>query len=242
MPLDRSDTEIFQAFHESVKDDHRKCIPATITAVHATRGTVDVVPAILNPLFDEFGSVSFEQLPSLSDVPIGIMRGGGFLVWLPVAVGDSVLVIFSDLSTDSWRAGASAPTPSRPNFVGKHTPAGPFAIPCVAPDMAMLSQPGMTPGKLVVGKDGADTQIQISASEIDLGRHPTSFVALSNLVDTAVTTIVTAFNAHTHALSVTVPFITAGLATATGTGITTSLVTPITPAPGSVAAALVKAQ
>ena len=198
MPLERSDVEIFQAFHDAVKDDHRKIIPATITAVHADTCTVDVVPAIQNPLFDEFGAVSYETLPSLKGVPLGIIRGGGFLVWVPVQPGDSVLLVFSDLSTDSWRASTPGGSPVQPVFVGKHTPAGPFAIPCVAPDSAAPTSPVTASGNLIIGKDGAQQQIQISSSLILLGESAAQFVALSNLVDTAVSSIVTAFNTHTH--------------------------------------------
>lgn len=222
MPLSRSLTEVLNAARDSTLDGIKKCIPATVTAVHASRQTVDVQIAIKNPLFDEYGAVAFEKAPSFADVPLGVMRGGGFLVWVPVQVGDSVLLVFSDLSTDTWRSGNGSPVP--PGWVGKHTTDSPFALPCVAPDASFLSSPGADPGKLIIGKDGATAQIKISASDIELGGIADA-VGLASKINAAVTTIVNAFNTHTHP--------------APG-GATSAPTVPISPAPPSVASTIVK--
>lgn len=220
MPLDRSPAETFGRFADALKHDMRKCLPATVTAVHADRQTVDVQVAVNALLFDDLGNAFQEDAPSLSDVPLGVMRGGGFLVWVPVAVGDSVLLVFSDLSTDTWRAGDG--TPQAPGWAGMHTHDSPFALPCVAPDARMLTS---TPtDKLVIGKDGTDEQIVISASDIKLGASAVDFVALASKVATELGKISTA-------LTSIVTSCPAGVGTGT-----------VTYTPGAVAATIVKAE
>jgi hypothetical protein len=173
--------ELFGAHLDVTKNEIRKVAQGTVTAVYAARQTVDVQLAVNNPIFDEIGNVFTEPAPSLSDVPLGVMRGGGFFVWLPVNIGDSVLVLFSDLSTDTWRAGGGLP--QDPGFVGKHTMDSAFAIPMVAPDANILIGPGVNPTKLVIGKDGSPAQILISATDIELGATAVDAVALASLVN-----------------------------------------------------------
>lgn len=166
MPLPRSMAEILGAHSDALKGDIRKVLPATITAVHPDRQTVDVQIAINNPVFDDLGNAYTEPAPSISDVPLGVMRGGGFLVWLPVAVGDSVLLVFSDLSTDNWRAGDG--TAQDPGWMGKHTFDSPFALPMVAPDAKFFSDPNAAPTSLIIGQDGGASQIRISPTTMQI--------------------------------------------------------------------------
>jgi hypothetical protein len=183
MPLPRSNAEILAAHMDAIMADIRKCLPGTVTAVNTTRQTVDVQLAVNGVLFDELGTAISVPAASLSDVPLGVMRGGGFLVWVPVAVGDSVLVLFSDYSTDTWRDTCTGPAVD-PGWVGVHTADSPFAIPCVTPDAGFLTS---TPGdKVVVGKDNADEQILIGASDILLGRSAVDPVALATKLDSLI--------------------------------------------------------
>lgn len=188
MPLERSLAEVFGAHADQIKHDIWKCRPATITAVHADRQTVDVQVAINGLIFDDLGSAIQEPAPSFSDIPLGVMRGGGFLVWLPVAVGDSVLLMFTDLSTDTWRAGDG--TAQGPGWAGQHTCDSAFAIPCCAPDAKMMAAPNADPGKVIIGKDGASAQIRISATDIELGAPATAAVALNTKIDSLINVLV----------------------------------------------------
>lgn len=112
------------------------------------------------------------------------------MVWVPVTVGDSVMLVFSDLSMDVWRASdGSKPVP--PGWVGKHTADSPVAYPCVAPDSKALSSPSAD--KVIIGKDGGQAQIAISASAVELGASPTDFIALASLVDSNFNAVKAAF-------------------------------------------------
>jgi hypothetical protein len=185
MPIERSLPEIFKTFGDALKHDIRKVMPATVTAVNAAAQTVDVQIATNNLLFTDLGDAIEEDAASLSGVPLGCLRGGGFMIWLPVAVGDSVLLVFSDLSADTWLAGDG--TPQAPGFMGVHTSDSPFAIPMFAPTAKTLASPAAEPGSLIIGKDGATAQIRLTAANIELGGPAgtplTDFVALASKVD-----------------------------------------------------------
>ena len=206
MPHERTLSEVLLNFGDQLKNDVKKCCPATVTAVHPSTTadyagqTVDVQVATLNVVFDELGTAIQEPPISFANVPLGCLRGGGFLVWLPVTVGDSVLLIFSDLSADSWRAGDGSSQP--PGFVGKHTTDSPFALPMFAPDAKVFSSPGANPGNLIIGKDGSSQQIQIDGSHINLGGPtPADFVALASKVLSALSTLKTYLAALTLPVS-----------------------------------------
>jgi len=181
MPLPRSQAEIFGQALDVAKNEIRKCATATVTAVYPSRQTVDVQLCVNNPVFDELGNTFTEPAPSLSDVPLGVLRGGSFFVWMPVAVGDSVIILFSDLSTDVWRAGDG--TAQDPGWVGKHTMDSPFAIPMCAPDAKFFADPGNDATELIIGKDGAPAQIRLSATQIKLGNNVTDRMALTAPID-----------------------------------------------------------
>lgn len=183
MPFPRSPAEIFAAFMDAMKNETVKVRVATVTNVSLDRQTVDVQLCTNNPIFDEIGNVYTEPAPSISDVPYGILRGGGMMVSLPLEVGDAVLLLFSDLSTDVWRAGDG--TAQDPGFVGKHTFDSAFAIPMFDRDARFFVDPedSTAAGKLLIGKDGGAAQIRISTSAIELGNAVTDNVALSSKCD-----------------------------------------------------------
>lgn len=226
MPVNRSEAEILFAHAEQIKQSIKKCTVATVTKVYPDRQTVDVQAAIINVVHDDLGNTFQEPVTAFADVPLGVLRGGGMFVWLPVAVGDSVLLIFSDLSCDTWRAGDGSPQP--PGFVGRHTSDSPFAIPCCAPDGKFFTSPNADPNKIIIGPDRDTAQIHIGPSDIELGHPAADHVGLASKIDAAVSTIVAAFNTHLHT------------GVQTGGGSSGPPATPISPAPGTVASSLVK--
>lgn len=199
MPYERSHVEIMEAHKDKMFDAIKKTMVATVINVYPARQTVDVQTAVQNPLWDEYGNVTFEPPHVFSDVPLGVMRGGGFFVWLPVQKGDSVLLIYTDLSTDAWRGGNG----TQPGFVGKHTTDSMFAVPFCAPDSQMFVDPNNDPDKIIIGQDGGPAQIRLSATDIELGISPGDAAALASKVDAGFTQIINALNssigtAHTH--------------------------------------------
>ncbi len=190
MPIERSISEVLEAHGEAIRRDIRKCVPATVTAVSAALQTVDVQIAINDVLYTDMGDGVDMGAASLANVPLGCLRGGGFFLWVPVAVGDSVLLIFSDASADTWRAGDGSPKP--PGFAGLHTADSPFAIPMFAPDAKGLGSPVTAATKMMLGRDVATEQIRISDTAIELGSPAVDAVALASKVD-AINTLLKAF-------------------------------------------------
>jgi Phage protein Gp138 N-terminal domain len=180
MPFSRELPEVIAAAADGTLEGLKKIAIGYVTAVNG--GFVDVQLMTQSPLFDEFGNVTFEPAPAIGGVPLCVMRGGGFSVSLPVSVGDSVLVVFTDLSADTWRA-SQGTQPVAPGWVGRHTWDSAFALPCVAPDASAIAP---TAGKVVIGK-GSNT-IAVSASDIELAGTG-DFVALASKVLTELTKI-----------------------------------------------------
>lgn len=183
---ERTLTECFLAHGDAVRDSMRKVLPAIVTATHGR--TVDVQLAIKNPLLRD-DEVVFEDAPTICDVPWGTLAGGGFVVWVPPAVGNQCLLVFSDLSTDTWRD-SDGSQPVAPGFIGKHTMDSPLAVPMFRPDaMAVQSAPA---NAVVIGQDGGSSQIAISGSDIFVGQSATQALALAPFIDAFIKAFLTA--------------------------------------------------
>jgi hypothetical protein len=97
--------------------------------------TPEVEISVREPVVDEDGAVATEALPLISDVPVLWPGGGGFHVHLPLAAGDHVLLVFSDLATGVWRSSGQQ---SDPGDLRRHHLSYCFAIPCVRPDSSPI--------------------------------------------------------------------------------------------------------
>ena len=214
--------EIFGAFLDTVRDEVWTAMPATVTAVYPDRQTVDCKPAIKNPLFADDGTPTFEELPGLSDIPLGVLRGGGFFVWIPVIPGDSVILLFSKLSMDTWRSG-SGEGPVAPSWVGKLGFGSAIAVPLVAPDASFFTDIATDPLKIIIGKDGSPAQVKLSATDIELGGS-TDAVALASKVDALFQAIATCVIVPTDGGAAIKAAVVAALAALATPGTTASLI------------------
>lgn len=77
-------------------------LPGIVAKVDLSAMTVSIQPAIQGQIQKSDGSFEYVNLPLLVDVPIVFPRAGGFILTLPVAVGDEVLVVFASRCIDSW--------------------------------------------------------------------------------------------------------------------------------------------
>lgn len=153
---------------------------------------------------------TFETIPALTDVPIAWPAGGGYAITMPLVAGDLVTVVFSEADDTQWRAtGDIAP----PNNLRRH---GLYAraIPCGGLDTKTLPSHS---GKLYISsQDGSGSGVVLDGTLVELAGGA-DFVALAAKVDAAVSTIVTAFNSHTHVVTTT-----GGPTTQTGTTVPTA--------------------
>lgn len=77
------------------------CTVAKITSVtnFAQKGTITVKP-VLNYKYQD-GTIG--HMPSLLEVPTVFPSGGGGMLSFPLAVGDTVMLLFSQRSLDEWK-------------------------------------------------------------------------------------------------------------------------------------------
>lgn len=101
-------------------------IPGIVTEVNLEDMTVSVQPAIQGAVSDENGAVTFVDLPVLVKVPVCFPKAGGFVLTMPIAVNDEVLVVFSARAIDTWwqSGGVGKPIEAR-----MHDLSDGFAIP-----------------------------------------------------------------------------------------------------------------
>lgn len=77
-------------------------IPAIVTKVNLAAMTIEAQPAIQGILEDQYGNFKNVNLPILGDVPICFPSAGGFILTLPITIGDEVLIMFASRCIDSW--------------------------------------------------------------------------------------------------------------------------------------------
>lgn len=113
-----------------VLDGRQSCIwtamPAIVQSVDLDAMTCEVQPAIQGTVENENGTTQSVNLPLLVDVPILFPSAGGFLVTLPMAEGDEVLVVFASRCIDSWWQSGGV---GRPMEARMHDLSDGFALP-----------------------------------------------------------------------------------------------------------------
>jgi hypothetical protein len=150
-----------------------------VTAYNPLFDTVDVLPMILRP-FSQDGETVHEELPILPDIPIVWPRAGGYILHMPIAQGDTVLLVFSHDCTDGWRETGAQ---SAPGDLRRHSLSNAVAVPGVFPQTAPLSadptQAASRLAGLVIGQEGTTNQIEVSDLGIALGHLAVMPVALA---------------------------------------------------------------
>lgn len=219
---------VIQAFIDSALRQCRVWMPATVLTVTPGGTTqVSVQPQLLRTFTNSPTPV---KLPPLQNVPVFYPRGANYGVKLPVAVGDSGIVLFCDQSLDIWKA-QTEPGYVWPQSTRAHDLSDgcfiPGAYPLLSPpatqtaaagplDMVLynglaqlLLQPGGTfiqgNGPLNVFQLLAETLTELVATVTDIAG---SFTALAT-AGTTDGTIPTTTAAFTVAAGALVPFITA---------------------------------
>jgi hypothetical protein len=223
MERPRTLPELLRKSSRATVNELHTCLPGKVAAWDATKNLADVELQVSLSTWDDDQNRTYEDPPVLPAVPVVWPRAGGFVITLPLAVGDMVLVIFSETSTAEWRATGqkSKPADARRLSIGH-----PVCIPGFFPDVTQMAagDAGARANTMILGKDGSDLQVRIDNTNIKLGASATDFVALASKVATELTKIQT----------------TLASATAAGGGAAVLYGTPYVPS--SVAATEVKAK
>jgi hypothetical protein len=184
-----SGLDVQDLFLQQALSDLHTCMPAEIVAVRDggadKRQFVDVQPMLQRVIIDENGEQQNESLPVVQMVPVAYMQGGGFFISMPLAVGDTVLLVFAERSLDTWiqNAQRASRQPVMPGDLSMHSLEGAIAMPCgPAPRSALLT--GVDAADLVVATATGTVLARFKANGQVSIAEGTQFVALANLVAT----------------------------------------------------------
>lgn len=142
----------------------RVALPARVESYDASTQQATVQPLIYEGYQDETGERQAERLPVVTGVPVVFPGSGGFRVTFPVAVGDTVLLVFASSSIDRWLAlgGEVDPIDDR-----RHNISDAIAIPGLHSFASPLANaPTST---MSLGNDNGGPTIEISATDIQVG-------------------------------------------------------------------------
>lgn len=188
----QSDLEVWAARTEALKAEIHTCIPCTVDAFHASRGTVDLRPVCKATAPGPVGgsyvdSVPYE-LPLILDVPVvWPMASGTMTMSWPLAVGDMCLLVCTTEDTSLWwDSGVSPSDPAQPGRHGLHG----YAIPG-----------GVPKSKVPPGASQAGLTVVAPTIRLASTASPGDWAALASKVDTCMTNISTWLTSHTHAVA-----------------------------------------
>lgn len=170
-------------------------MPAEVVSYDQATQTASVQPLLQYVLRDETGAELVESYPQIDAVPVQFPRYGGFVMTMPVAAGDIVLLVCAERSLDRWRASGGQVDPGD---LRMHSLADAVAIPGIYPTSEAIPSASVSTTGAYLGKEGGPG-VHVTAAGVELGGSvaapPTDFVALSALVTTAFTTLKTALAA-----------------------------------------------
>lgn len=157
--------ETLRAVQESAAVDLHTALPGIIVRYNHQTQTADIQPAVQRviPALDEDEEDSVESLPVLPNVPVAFPRAGGFFLHFPLAVGDSVLVVFCEQDTNAWRNTGDEADPGSPE---RHGLSGAVAIPGYFPRTSTIADADDVNGH--IGRDGGPN-IEFQSSQIHAG-------------------------------------------------------------------------
>lgn len=212
--------DTLMALKREVMQGLRCCVPGQITALNVADGTVDVQVSLMQ---QNTSGISVPY-PELRGCPVVTIQGGGVAAIMPIQVGDSCLVFFSDRCIDAWfQTGSPQPLPN----LRMHDLSDGFAL----VGLNSMVNPILTP--LLVGEGGIAESEFATGAKVALN-PATHLITIKNgtqslfTIMTTLTTTLTALN--TTLATMTTASIASGAtqtAIATYTATFTSLITQI---------------
>lgn len=112
-------------------------MPGMVTKVNLTAMTVEVQLTIQGKVYLQDGTFKYVDISPLQDVPICFPKAGDFVLTLPIAIGDEVLVVIASRCIDAWWQNGGYQ--NQPMEMRMHDLSDGFAIP------GPCSQPNVIP-------------------------------------------------------------------------------------------------
>jgi hypothetical protein len=146
-------------------EDLHVAMPAKVVRYDAAAQQVDVQPLVKGTYLDEQGNRVAESMPVVPCVPVLFPGAGGFRVTFPVTVGDTVLLVFSETSLDTWLQHGDEVDPADER---RHHLSDAIAIPGLR-DFAHALSSAPT-DRMTAGYD-TGPQVHLTQTEVQLGGH-----------------------------------------------------------------------
>jgi len=202
--------EVIRAWVDARARAMHVAMPGRVQSYDPATQRATVLPMVRHEVPQSDGSSAYEDLPPLPEIPVLQPRGGAFFLHLPVAVGDTVLLVFQDVATGSFEA-SDGSSPVYPGDLRRHGLSSAVAIPGYAVHARALESVSGSPSDLLLGKDdgtrvairptgevvvtqGATTVLEIDASGKTIVAGGADFVALAALVKGNLDALKTIFN------------------------------------------------
>jgi len=173
--------------------DFRVACPGIIQSFNSSKQTVTVQLALRERINID-GVTSWEEIPTLLDVPVFMPRAGGYSLTMPITSGDECLVIFGDNCMDAWYQSGGVQ-----NQIDKrrHDLSDGYAL------IGVWSQPNVISGystsSAQLRNDAGTALVEVSGTTINITTNGTTNISGGAVNISGTTTIQDkVFLSHTH--------------------------------------------
>lgn len=174
--------EIIRAAMGSAMADTYHALPGIVVAYYPTEQAADVRIALDDPRFDpDTDERADEPWAIYPKMRVAWPRFGGFTICGPLAPGNAVQVFFQDLDDSKFRATGQPGPPQNTRRFGADAA---FCVPWDLTDAGVAADAAAAGTVMIVGKDGDQAQVRVSAGTIQLGATGGDFAALASKVET----------------------------------------------------------
>lgn len=95
--------ELLERFRNAVQEDLHTALPGRVESYDRATQTANVRPMVRRALPNVEGGTTAEEMPVLRAVPVVWPRVGNWFLHMPLAVGDSVLLVVLERDLARWR-------------------------------------------------------------------------------------------------------------------------------------------
>lgn len=127
------DTAISNSIEDRILEIHTM-LPATVTAIDYIKQEVEIQLGVKRI----YKNGSEIVVPPIVQVPIGILRGGNWIITFPVQIGDQGVAFFSEREMNQWRL-AGDQGPQTPRQMNKHDYTDAYFLPALASAAKVIS-------------------------------------------------------------------------------------------------------
>lgn len=201
--------DVLDLFGENLLNNLHTALPGRVESYDPATQRADVQPLIRRRI-PKAGTDRrewvYEDLPLIPSVRVIHPRGGGAFVHLPIATGDTVLLVFCETGIGHWEAGNG--DMSDAGDERRHHLAHAVAIPGFYPASRNIEDLGPdNKTHLIVGFNGGarlsikpngDVQVDTSGTITLAGAGAAQFMARADRVDAAISELRSSFTSHVH--------------------------------------------